>query len=183
MPGGRGCDPATCFTARNGKTIEVLNTDAEGRLILADGLALAAEEEPDLSSTSPRSPGRAGSPSATGWPGYSPTRCRGRSRQGGGGPAGERFWGMPLVDDYRSVESEVADMKNTGDRYGGAIAAALILGHFVGAPLGASRRRRTGSVGIRRALPHEGRYRLRGAHPGGAGGADRRAVDRRRLSP
>ena len=47
MPGGRATKPGDVLTIRNGKTIEVLNTDAEGRLVLADALALAAEDEPD----------------------------------------------------------------------------------------------------------------------------------------
>ncbi len=132
MPGGGATRPGDVITYRNGKTIEVLNTDAEGRLVLADGLILAAESEPDLIVDIATLTGA--------------MRIALGDRVGGvigseaddvelvkaaGGFCGERFWPMPLVDDYSMlIKSEIADMKNTGGRYGGAIAAALILREF-----------------------------------------------------
>ena len=69
MTGGDATRVGDVLTIRNGKTVEVLNTDAEGRLILADGLSLASRgRRPTPSSTSPRSPARAWSPSATASP-------------------------------------------------------------------------------------------------------------------
>ncbi len=132
MPGGGAVRPGDVITYRNEKSIEVLNTDAEGRLILADGLILAAEAEPDLIvdvatltgairiALGDRVAGLFGSDEET----LALVRAAGDF-------AGERLWPMPLVDDYRRlVVSEVADLKNTSGRYGGAIAAALILREF-----------------------------------------------------
>ncbi len=134
MPGGGATRPGDVLRARNGKTIEVLNTDAEGRLVLADGLALAAEAEPDLIVDLATLTGAChvalGDKIAGAW----------SNDQDGldevlaaAARAGERVWPMPLPDDYRkNIDSDVADMKNTGPRYGGAINAALLLKEFVG---------------------------------------------------
>jgi leucyl aminopeptidase len=132
MPGGAAVRPGDIITYRNGTTIEVLNTDAEGRLILADGLILAAEAQPDLIVDVATLTGA--------------MRIALGNRVGGlfgsdldtvnlvkaaGDFTGERLWPMPLVEDYQQlIESEVADMKNTSGRFGGAIAAALILRRF-----------------------------------------------------
>ncbi len=135
MPGGGAMRPGDVLKIRNGKTIEVLNTDAEGRLILADALSLAAEHEPDLIVDVATLTGAAkvalgehiaglfGS-------GEDPVaQVRAAAKR-----AGERVWPMPMPDDYRSmIDSTVADMKNTGNRFGGAITAALLLKEFVGA--------------------------------------------------
>jgi leucyl aminopeptidase len=133
MPGGSALRPGDVLKARNGKTIEVLNTDAEGRLILADGLSLAAESEPDLIvdlatltgacmiALGEEIAGLFGT-------GGAPDKVRAAAEA-----AGERVWPMPLPMDYRKkIDSDVADMKNTGSRYGGAINAALLLKEFVG---------------------------------------------------
>ena len=134
MPGGGATRPGDVLTARNGKTIEVLNTDAEGRLVLADGLALAAETQPevivDLATLTGACHIALGDKIAgafandDGW----------RERViGAGARTGERIWPMPLPPDYRkNIDSTIADMKNTGNRYGGAISAALLLAEFVG---------------------------------------------------
>ncbi len=134
MPGGGALRPGDVLTIRNGKTIEVLNTDAEGRLILADGLSLAAEHEPDLIVDVATLTGAA--KVALG------DHIAGLFGNGDGavaqveaaaGRAGERVWRMPLPADYRAmIDSTVADMKNTGNRFGGAITAALLLKEFVG---------------------------------------------------
>jgi len=134
MPGGGAVRPGDVFTARNGKTVEVLNTDAEGRLVLADGLALAAETDPALVVDVATLTGAC-------------TIALGRSVAGlfassdevahdvraAAEAAGELVWRLPIEESYRSkLESEVADVKNTGDRYGGAITAALFLREFAG---------------------------------------------------
>lgn len=135
LPSGSAQRPGDVLTTRNGKTIEVLNTDAEGRLVLADVLALAAEGSPDLIvdlatltgackiALGPRIAGVFGNDQ----PAIDRVLAAGMS-------AGERLWPLPLPDDHRSmIDSDVADMKNTGQgRYGGAIAAALLLKEFVG---------------------------------------------------
>ncbi|MGO9558343.1 MAG: leucyl aminopeptidase [Acidimicrobiales bacterium] len=134
MPGGRAIKPGDVLTTRNGKTIEVLNTDAEGRLVLADGLALAAELEPDVivdiaTLTGPciialgtKVAGLMGNDShAVG------------SVEEAAGRAGEPVWRLPLPREYaKDFESQIADMKNTGKaRQGGALIAGLILEEFV----------------------------------------------------
>lgn len=138
MPGGLATKPGDVIRYRNGRTIEVLNTDAEGRLVLADGLILASELNPDLIvdiatltgaqriALGDRIGAAVGNDQA--------------SDSGdvdllvtAGATAGERFWPMPLIRDYKSlIESRVADVKNTGGRYGGVITASLILEPFAG---------------------------------------------------
>lgn len=134
MPGGSATKPGDVLRARNGKTIEVLNTDAEGRLVLADALSLAAEEEPDLIVDMATLTGAArvalGDHVAAA---FAPSDEARERLLAAAGIAGERVWPMPLPADYRKlIDSTVADMKNTGGRYGGAIAAALLLSEFVG---------------------------------------------------
>jgi leucyl aminopeptidase len=133
MPGGRALRPGDVLKARNGKTIEVLNTDAEGRLVLADGLSLAAEESPDLIVDLATLTGAcmvALGEKIAGLFGADGPAAR---VQAAADAAGERVWRMPLPDDYRkNIDSDVADMKNSGPRYGGAIHAALLLKEFVG---------------------------------------------------
>jgi leucyl aminopeptidase len=133
MPGGSALRPGDVLKARNGKTIEVLNTDAEGRLVLADALSLAAEAGPDLIVDLATLTGACmialGEEIACLFgTGGAPERVRSAAEA-----AGERVWEMPLPADYRKkIDSDVADMKNTGPRYGGAINAALLLKEFVG---------------------------------------------------
>ena len=134
MPSGSATRPGDVLTARSGKTMEVLNTDAEGRLVLADGLSLAVELAPDLlvdvATLTGASHVALGHRIAGLW----------SNDDGAAGKvlaaaerAGERVWRMPLPDDYRkAIDSDVADMKNVGERYGGAIHAALFLAEFVG---------------------------------------------------
>ena len=132
MTGGAAQRPGDVFTARNGKTVEVLNTDAEGRLVLADGLSLAAEGEPDLMIDVATLTGAAqvalgmkvaalfGSDDETAEAVIAAARR-----------AGEKVWRLPLEKDYRSkLDSPLADIKNIGDRYAGAITAALFLAEF-----------------------------------------------------
>ncbi len=134
MPGGRAQKPGDVFTARNGATVEVLNTDAEGRLVLADALSLASELSPDaivdvatLTGAQVVALGK-GVAALLG-----NDRALMESLQSAGDRAGERLWPMPLPDDYgEHIDSEIADMKNIGRaREAGTIAAAMLLARFV----------------------------------------------------
>lgn len=133
-PSGSALAMGDVLTFRNGKTAEIHNTDAEGRLILADGLCLAAEQKPDaivdiatltgacLAALGPKIAGVLGSNQSL------IDQVRGASES-----SGEPVWQLPLVAEYRKfLDSNVADMKNIGGPYGGAITAALFLSEFVG---------------------------------------------------
>jgi leucyl aminopeptidase len=135
MPGGSATKPGDVLTTRLGKTIEVLNTDAEGRLVLADGLALAVEAGPDaivdvatLTGAAVVALGK----EIAGLLGNDDTLI-GQVRAAGE-RAGEALWPLPLPDDYRShIESEIADMRNVGrPGQAGATSAAMLLREFVG---------------------------------------------------
>lgn len=134
MPGGAANRPGDVLTARNGKTMEVLNTDAEGRLVLADGLSLAAERNPDLIVDIATLTGAAHIALGHKYAGlWASSDDAGSLVEAAASRAGERVWRMPLPLDYRkAIDSDVADMKNTGERYGGAIHAALFLKEFAG---------------------------------------------------
>ena len=134
MPGGRATKPGDVLTIRNGKTIEVLNTDAEGRLVLADGLSLAAELEPDaiidlatLTGACVVALGNAVAGLFGNDDDFS-ARVTAASQR-----AGEGTWPLPLPDEYRKhIDSDIADMKNIGKTgEAGAISAALLLARFV----------------------------------------------------
>jgi leucyl aminopeptidase len=135
MPGGSATKPGDVLTTRSGKTIEVLNTDAEGRLVLADGLTLATEAEPDgvvdLATLTGAAVVALGKDIA-GLFGTDEVLVEEVRRAGE--RAGEPAWPMPLPDDYRShIDSDVADMRNIGRAgQGGSIAAAMLLREFVG---------------------------------------------------
>ncbi|HXF75109.1 MAG TPA: leucyl aminopeptidase [Methylomirabilota bacterium] len=134
LPGHNAQKPGDVIRYLNGKTVEVLNTDAEGRLILADALALAAEQKPDCMINVATLTGAcmvALGPQVAGlFSNHQPLadqllRC---SRE-----AGEHLWQLPLVKEYKEmIKSSVADIKNVGGSHGGAITAALILREFVG---------------------------------------------------
>ncbi len=135
MPSGSATKPGDVLTARNGKTIEVLNTDAEGRLVLADGLSLAVEAGPDaivdLATLTGAAVVALGKEIAALLASDDELRAE---VQAAGDRSGEPSWPLPLPDDYRAhIESEVADMRNVG-RAGqaGTISAALLLREFVG---------------------------------------------------
>ncbi len=133
LPGYNAQKPGDVIRYLNGKTIEVLNTDAEGRLILADALALAARQKPDyminLATLTGACMVALGNQVAGIFSNNQPLaevliRC--------GHEAGEKLWQLPLVKEYREhIKSAVADMKNIGGSHGGAITAALILQEFV----------------------------------------------------
>ena len=135
MPGGRAIKPGDVLTSAEGKTVEVLNTDAEGRLVLGDARLVRAAARRHASGRrrdadrrvrrrarqdderAVRHAGRAGSSSVR----------RASER------AGDRSWPMPVFDDYKEqFKSEIADFTNTGGRAGGAITGALFIKEFAG---------------------------------------------------
>lgn len=133
MPSGSAMRPGDVLEIRNGKTIEVLNTDAEGRLVLADGLALAAEEKPDLIVDIATLTGTCKAALGEKIAGLFGADAPASAVSDAAEAAGERTWRLPLPEDYRKIiDSDVADMKNTGGKWGGAITAALLLKEFVG---------------------------------------------------
>jgi leucyl aminopeptidase len=134
MPGGRAMKPGDIVKTFSGKTVEVQNTDAEGRLILADGLAYAARYKPaaliDIATLTGACVVALGQ-FAIGLFGSEP-RLKDAVRKAGL-RAGERVWEMPLWDEYfEQLKSDVADMRNIGGRGGGMITAALFLSKFAG---------------------------------------------------
>ncbi len=137
MPGARAVKPGDVLTIRNGLTVEVLTTDAEGRLILADALSLAAELAPppdaviDVATLTGSARIALGNGIA---PLFGNDPALVDRVRAAGQVAGERLWPMPMPDDYKEhLESDVADLKNIG-RAGqaGAVVAALFLARFVG---------------------------------------------------
>ncbi len=133
MPGGGASRPGDVFTARNGKTVEVMNTDAEGRLVLADALSLAAEGSPDLIVNLATLTGACVVALGLEYAGlFGSEEARSKVEEAAAA-AGEKVWPLPLPPEYRQeIDSPVADMKNIGSRWGGAITAALLLEEFTG---------------------------------------------------
>jgi leucyl aminopeptidase len=133
MPGGRAVKPGDVLEIRNGKTIEVLNTDCEGRLVLADGLCLAVEEEPDAIVDIATLTGACVVALGPGIAGLMGNDDRLVSAvQAASVRAGEPTWQLPLPEAYRAViDSDVADMKNHSKRGGGTLTAGLLLKEFV----------------------------------------------------
>jgi leucyl aminopeptidase len=134
LPSGSSIRPGDVLHHRGGKTSEVLNTDAEGRLILADALAYLTEKKPvamiDCATLTGAAVVALGDDIAAVF-GNDPELTRqvlDASKE-----AGEPAWEMPLWEPYRKlIDSPLADVKNTGPRYAGAITAALFLRDFVG---------------------------------------------------
>ena len=135
MTGGRAMKLGDVLTMRNGKTVEVLNTDAEGRLILADALSFAVEKKPDrlidLATLTGACMVALGTKIA-GLFGNNDAFCReflDVTRL-----TGERAQRLPLDDDFKEgLKSQVADLKNIGGKWGGAVTAAKFLEPFIGA--------------------------------------------------
>lgn len=133
VPGSRATKPGDLVTAMNGKTVEILNTDAEGRLILADALAYSARYEPeilvDLATLTGACLVALGTKVAAV---FATTAELDQRIREGGSRVGERYWPMPLWAEYGApLKSEVADLKNIATREGGAIYAAMFLKNFV----------------------------------------------------
>ncbi|MFC1892511.1 leucyl aminopeptidase [Chloroflexota bacterium] len=134
LPGSQALKPGDVLTAMNGKTIEIISTDAEGRLVLADALGyagkLGTKSIVDLATLTGAMRIALGEV-YTGAFG---------NNQGlmdkviaAGADAGELIWQMPMHEDYKEqIKSDVADIKNVGNRYGGAITAAQFLAEFAG---------------------------------------------------
>jgi leucyl aminopeptidase len=134
LPSGRAQRPGDVIRSMSGKTIEVINTDAEGRLILADAIHYAKQYRPEYIVDIATLTGacvialghvRAG------------LFCNDdqlyERLQRAAEVSGERFWRLPLDGDYRKeIESQIADIKNVGSRWGGAVTAAKFLQEFVG---------------------------------------------------
>jgi leucyl aminopeptidase len=133
MPGASAMRPGDVVTARNGVTVEVTNTDAEGRLILADGLALAAEDGPDAIldlATLTGSVVHGLGLGCTGVFGNTPTLTA--EVLAAAARAGELACELPMIEDYRRfLDSEVADLVNATNEPGDSVQAALFLREFV----------------------------------------------------
>jgi leucyl aminopeptidase len=134
MPGGKATKPGDIVKAMNGKTIEVINTDAEGRLILADALCYANElgatriaETATLTGAVVIALGHAAAAVVSNDDAWA-DRFIAASKS-----SGERFWRMPYYDEYaKQMKSDIADLKNTGGRPAGTLTAAAFLKSFVG---------------------------------------------------
>ena len=135
LPSGSAYKPGDVLTALNGKTIEIISTDAEGRLILADALAYAARFEPkalvDLATLTGACVTALGRGVAAGV--FSNDDDLLARLQAASQASGERIWPLPLYDDYiDKIESLTADMTNSGGREGGVGSSAMFLKQFAG---------------------------------------------------
>ncbi|MDX2100779.1 MAG: leucyl aminopeptidase, partial [Leptolyngbyaceae cyanobacterium bins.59] len=133
MISGRAMHPGDILTASNGKTIEVNNTDAEGRLTLADALVFAeklgVDAIVDLATLTGACVIALGDHIAGLW---SPDETLATQLKTAADHSGESVWQLPMEEQYfEGLKSPIADMKNTGPRAGGAITAALFLKQFV----------------------------------------------------
>jgi leucyl aminopeptidase len=134
MPGGKATKPGDIVKAMNGTTIEVINTDAEGRLILADALCYANKlgatkivDAATLTGACVIALGHAASGA------MSNDESLVQSFLAAAKPTGERYWQLPLYEDYGdAMKSDIADLKNTGGRAAGTCTAAAFLKSFVG---------------------------------------------------
>jgi len=134
MPASNALKPGDVITAMTGKTIEIISTDAEGRLILADAVAyadtLGATKIVDVATLT-------GACGVALGHAYSAiiTNCDQLAAefQAAAATTGERYWPMPNHDEYREmIKSQVADIKNSGGRMGGVMTGGLFIGEFVG---------------------------------------------------
>ena len=134
MPDGNASRPGDVLTSLSGQTIEIISTDAEGRLVLADALTLAQDYKPqcmvDLATLTGACVVALGE------------KCAGlmgtdedlnESLKKASRESGERIWELPLIDEYfEGLKSEVADFKNSGPRWAGSIIGGLFLKQFAG---------------------------------------------------
>lgn len=134
MPDGNAYRPGDVWPSLDGKFVEIINTDAEGRLVLADALAYARALEPDLVVDNATLTGAMMVSLGASCSGFFANRDDvAKTFKECCDAAGEQMWRMPLLEDLRDqLKSEVADLKHMGSRYGGAITAALFLREFVG---------------------------------------------------
>jgi leucyl aminopeptidase len=134
MPDGNSYRPGDVWTSYEGKTVEIINTDAEGRLILADAMTYAHRLEPDLLVDNATLTGACVVALGTTCSGYYANSDETADVFAAAVKrAGEQMWRMPLLDELKDqLKSDVADLKHTGDRFGGSITAALFLREFIG---------------------------------------------------
>ncbi|MFP5247225.1 MAG: leucyl aminopeptidase [Thermoanaerobaculia bacterium] len=136
LPSGSAYKPGEIITMMNGKTVEIVNTDAEGRMILGDALHYASRLEPDHIIDYATLTGACVVALASEAAGlFSNNDELAQKLIQSGERVGERLWRLPAWDEYKDlIRSEWADMKNTGGRWGGAITAAVFLKEFVDCP-------------------------------------------------
>src|SRR5437773_3924872 len=134
MPSGKAFKPGDVITSMSGKTIEILNTDAEGRLVLADALTYAKQQGCTVLLDAATLTG-----AVTVALGNITTGVFGWNKEWvnrvleSAAAVGDRMWELPVDDEYRELyKSSIADLANTGGRYGGAITAAMFVGEFAG---------------------------------------------------
>jgi leucyl aminopeptidase len=133
LPGGSAMKPGDIISALNGKTIEVLNTDAEGRLILADALSYAkkigAKAIVDVATLTGACHVALGDVCSGA---FTNDQRMADRLIAAGRETGELLWQLPMYDEYKEqLKSDIADIKNIGGRYGGAITAAKFLAEFI----------------------------------------------------
>lgn len=132
MPDGDAYRPADVIQSLSGKGVEIINTDAEGRLVLADALTYAARLKPDFMVDAATLTGATlislGAPYSAY---FTPVESLAAAMSQAAERAGESFWRMPLIEELaQQLKSDITDLKHVGDRYGGAITAALFLREF-----------------------------------------------------
>lgn len=137
MPDANAYRPADIITASNGKTIEIINTDAEGRMVLADGLVYAGRYNPkaviDLATLTGACVVALGSGTAAGL--FSTDDGLRDKLLAAGTAVHERVWPLPLFPEYRkAIDSDVADILNSGGRFGGVGTSAMFLKEFTDYP-------------------------------------------------
>lgn len=137
LPGGHATRPADVVRARNGKTIEIVNTDAEGRLTLADALSYAADFHPqaviDLATLTGACVVALGENVAAGY--FANDDSLAQKVEQASQISGEKLWRLPLYPDYRDkIRTDYADLKNTGGSKGGVGSSAVFLQEFTSYP-------------------------------------------------
>ncbi len=133
MPGGSAARPGDVVQARNGKTVEIINTDAEGRLILADAISLAAERRPAALIDIATLTGACKVALGTVYAGlFASDQALADQLLSLADFTGEKLWRLPLDAEYsRPLQSDIADLRNIGTRWGGAVYGAMFLQNFV----------------------------------------------------
>ncbi|KRE40990.1 leucyl aminopeptidase [Knoellia sp. Soil729] len=134
MPSGTAQRPGDVVTMRNGTTVEIIDTDAEGRMVLGDGICLASEAKPDVIVDIATLTGAQMVALGSRVAGVMGNDDAFRSRVvDAGGAEGEASWAMPLPRELRAgLDSSVADLAHKADRWGGMLTAGLFLQEFVG---------------------------------------------------
>ena len=134
MPSGSAYRPGDIYRSFDGKTVEIINTDAEGRLVLADILAYATVLEPTVILSNATLTGACTVALGPRCAGYFSTSLEHTLKfEQAIHETREQFWRLPLLDDMKErLTSPVADIKHTGERYGGAVSAMMFLNEFVG---------------------------------------------------